>query len=205
MPNKVDIANRALSRVGVTRRLSSLVDGSLEAQEASLWYDATLEKMLRRTPWPFATVRATLAVASGITRTDWDYVYVVPDDCWFVHFPVLEGMRNPRADERPPYRIEAWVLDGQLVGKILLTDLETVELVYTSTAAIDPNTFDPDFIDALVWGMASELARSLPKDWSMSAKCEQQYELAFRRAAAAADNESQPDQDPISSFEASRS
>lgn len=202
--SEADIANQALSNIGVTKAITSLEDSSLEAQQCAIWYPQVRDKLLRRGPWPFATSRVQLAVVAGVTRDDWEYVYAAPNPCLAIHFVTLPGIRNPRPDQRIPHRVEARTDDdGKVIGKLILCDQEDAELCYTVPVE-DPEVFDEDFADALAWGLAARLARSLKKDLSLANDCLKQAEIETRTALAAAGNEGISDPEPISSFESSR-
>lgn len=201
--SEVDIANQALSNIGVTKVIAALDDQCLEAQQCAIWYPQVRDKLLRRGAWPFATSRVALAVVAGVAPTDWEYAYAAPNPCFAIHFVTLPGIRNPRADQRIPYRVEAHVDAGVVVGKLILCDEEDAELCYTVPVE-DPEVFDEDFADALAWGLSARLARALKKDLSLASDCDKKYEIEARTALAAAGNEGQDDPAPISSFESSR-
>jgi hypothetical protein len=206
----VEICNRALSRVGTTRLIESVAalgtGGTIEAEQCRVWYPSIRDLILRRYPWPFATRRVRLAEIVS-DRTDWSHVYAAPPAMLFARYVVEPSLRNPRADQRPAHRIEAAVDDaGEVIGKLILTDQVDAELVYTPRVT-NPVVFDPDFEDAYVWRLAAELALSLKvNDYaSVGRVCLNAFEAAVRQAAATAFNEEAQEQEPTSSFEASRS
>lgn len=222
----VDICNRALSTAGVTALIESLDQaGSVEAEQCRLWFARLRDELLRDRVWKFATRRAVLALVAGETRTDWTFVYALPDQCLKARFLVLPGGRSPwvvngqpwtyyqgalptvgvpSAVRTLPMEIEARVDDaGQVIGKILLCDVEEAELVYTVRAE-NPQAFDPDFEAALELLLASKLALSLKKDAAMSKSLAQDAEFACRKAGANAVNETVSDPEGASSFESSR-
>lgn len=224
--SEVDICNRALSTAGVTDLIEALDQaGSLEAEQCRLWYARLRDELLRDRVWKFATRRATLALVAGETRTDWLFVYGLPDNCLKVRHLVLPGGRSPwvingqpwtyyqgatsfsgvpTATRTLPMEIEARVDDaGAVVGKVLLCDVEDAELVYT-VRATNPQAFDPDFEAALELLLASKLARSLAKDEARAQRLEQAAEFACRKAGANAVNEAVTDPEGASTFESAR-
>lgn len=224
----VDICNRALSAIGSSKLIEALdQSGSTEAEQCSLWYARLRDEMLRERIWKFATLRAALALVAGETRTDWAFVYGLPDNCLKVRGLVLPGARSPwmlqgypfayyqgassytgvgvpASNKTVPFDIEARVDDqGEVIGKLLLCDMENAELIYT-TRVTNPQAFDPDFEAALEAYLASKLALSLAKDVVRSRELRAEYELACRKAGATSVNEETADPEGASTFEASR-
>lgn len=205
----VDIVNRALSRIKHAKRVSDLSEAaaarSVEVEQARLWYAITRDQVLRRHGWPFATVRAKLALVAGVERTDFAHAYAAPPRMLAARFIARPGERNPRHDQRPPYLVEAHVdADGEVIGKLVITDQDDAELVYTVRVE-NPQVFDPDFESAYTWLLAGELARGIAKDERLALSCTQAAEYEIRQAAAAALREGTPDPEPASAFEAARS
>jgi hypothetical protein len=221
----VDICNRALASVGSTKLIEALDQtGSTEAEQCLLWYGRLRDELLRDRVWKFATRRASLALVAGETRSDWLFVYALPANCLSARRLVLPGERSPWLVQGYPYTyyqgattvhgvspapvpfdIEARVDGvGEIIGKVLLCDVEDAELVYT-VRATNPQAFDPDFEAALEAYLGSKLALSLPKDPARSRELRTEYEAACRKAGANSVNESQGDPPGASSFEASRS
>jgi hypothetical protein len=63
----VSICNMALGYAGVTKQISSLTDGSTQAQVCNTYFDAYVRQLLAAFHWPWATRRANLTVYSGNT------------------------------------------------------------------------------------------------------------------------------------------
>jgi hypothetical protein len=186
---EVEIVNWALLRVGHTQLLQGLTDKSAAAQAASGVLAFARDVALEAYPWPFATKRVALSLLAGVERTDWEYVYQVPSDCIAPRYLVLEGVRSPMADQRSPFQVEASD-DG--ATRVLLTDLEDAELVYTMRHTIS-NAWSPGFCDALAWRLAAELALGLKKDAGLARGALVQYDMAISAAAAMVANQAQPD------------
>jgi hypothetical protein len=224
----VDICNRALASVGVTKLIESLdQSGSVEAEQCSLWYARLRDEMLRDRIWKFATRRAVLAVVAGESRSDWAFVYALPANCLKIRGLVLPGARSPwmlqgypfayyqgassytgvgvpASNKTVPYDIEARVDDqDEVIGKVLLADMEDAEIIYT-VRVTNPQAFDPDFEAALEAYLASKLALSLAKDVPRSRELRNEYELSCRKAGANSVNEETADPEGASTFEASR-
>jgi hypothetical protein len=225
----VDICNRALASVGSTKLIEALDQtGSTEAEQCLLWYERLRDEILRDRVWKFATRRATLALVAGETRTDWGFVYALPSNCLQVRGLVLPGARSPwmlqgypfayyqgatsytgvgvpASNKTVPFDIEARVdpVTDEVIGKVLLCDMESAELVYT-VRVTNPQAFDPDFEAALELYLASKLALALPKDTARSRELMNEYLVACRKAGANSVNEETADPEGASTFEASR-
>lgn len=214
--SEVEICNAALSRIGQSLLLSTdlpdvadaaAAQGTPTARQAALWYPRALEAALRRYRWPFAQARAQLAVVAGETRDGWDFVYAYPADCVKVHFVTVAGLTNPTPDQRAPTKIEARVSGGDVIGKLILCNEEDAEISYTRRVT-NVATFDGDFEDALIWRVASDLARALIKGdegRKLAEECLRWFEYAARVAIAAAAQEETDEPEPASTFERARS
>lgn len=194
----VQLCNLALLRVGVKDFIESLTEDTVQGQACNVAYALCLDTALASAPWPFATKRATLSLLTDVARTDWDYCYQVPTDCLRALFVVSASGRNPRADQRTPFEVEA---NG--TGLILLTDTEDAELVYTARVTTVPR-FSPLFADALAWLLASELVLGLAVKPELGRACLERYQLALSKAATAAANERQADAPPVPEWIAGR-
>ena len=215
--SEVQICNAALSRIGQSLLLDAAAPdiadaaaaaGTPVAEQCALWYPRARDATLRRYAWPFATLRTTLAVVAGETRSDWSFVYAYPSDALAVRFVTRPGIRNPRPSDRAPTRIEARKdpVAGDIVGKLILCDVEEAEISYTVQVE-NVAAFDSDFEDALVWRLASDLARALIKGKEgagLADEYAQWFEWACRVAGAAAQNEETDELEQPSEFERAR-
>ena len=92
---EVEIANAALSHIGISRSLTGDVDGTLDACTDSSLEKAEIDKayevarisMLAEHPWTFARKVATLSLIEDLPANSenwgeqWRYAYVYPTDC----------------------------------------------------------------------------------------------------------------------------
>lgn len=221
--SEIEICNQALARIGHTDQLDGELAVNVEdldkgtsnvaLEQCRLWYPKCRDLVLRRFPWPFATIREELAQLEAEKRSDWAYAYAVPTDSLAIREVLLPGLRNPRPDQRPPHRIEARRGDPDakgrrpVVGKVILCDQDTIEIRHT--VRVDNVTaFDPDFEAAVVQRLGAALANPVIRGdvgAQRANECLQEYEYAIRIAWAAARAEENPDQEPDGSFIASRS
>lgn len=194
MTSITEIYNQALSNLGVTRYVSDTTDQTIEAEVCNQWFEHVRDELLRMADWPFARRRVALAVVAG-GPDHWLYQYRYPSDCLFLRSLVIEGVRNPRTDQRIEFEI-----GSDASGRVIWTDLESAAAVYTKRIT-DATVFDPAFISALSWGLSSRIAMPLSVDPRLSQMAAQQFSLATQRALASAFNEgyaARPESDLIS-------
>ena len=190
MASVTDICNMALMRCGSSAAISSLTEKSQEANLCNAFYAQCRDYVLRDFPWGFAQrqvalseLAATAGEANGFPA-GWGYKYGYPTDCLMVH-AIYPGTRNPRVDQRVPYQIMS---DGAATA--IYTDQESAELVYTAKVT-DTTLFEPMFISALVFLLASEIALPLTVNPRILEQLRAGYQQAVREAAARNMNESQ--------------
>jgi len=203
MASAVDICNMALMRCGSSAVIASLTEGSQEANLCNAFYAQCRDYVLRDYPWafaqrqvPLAELAATAGEANGFPA-DWGYKYSYPSDCLMAH-EVYSGIRNPRNDQRVPYKVMS---DG--VATAIYTDLEDAELVYTAKIT-DTTLFEPGFISALAYLLASEIALPLTVQPRVLEQLLYGYQQAVSAAAAMSMNEGRFSPEPECDFLAVR-
>jgi hypothetical protein len=190
------ICNMALARIGIKTFIDDLSDTDIEeAETCNVFYADMRDACLAAFPWPFATLRAALALAGDEQERDgWAYVFKLPDGCLAPRkiWPAGTVTRNPRSDQRIPYAIEK-ATNGD--GQVLLTDEPSPILFYTSRIE-DPAKFPPLFVDALAWLLAGEMAMPLTAKPALEEAARKRYLGKIGEARAEAFNEEQEDQPP---------
>lgn len=166
MADAVDICNRALLRVGVTRFIESLDDETAEGQACNELFESSRDAVLSSSPWKFATKRSDLGVLTSVEREEWEFVYNLPTDCLVPRYIGIES-KITSATQRIPFDLES---NDAGDGQILVTDLEDAQLIYTARVTI-PTKWPALFIDALAWNLAGDLALALQKDAVKSDWC----------------------------------
>lgn len=181
------ICTVALARVGEKQPIDSLNATTSSARLCKAIYELARDAALEEFPWPFATRRALLAVLAdeatdAAARTGWAYTYSLPADCLAPRYLVtgLEGTENVDPSLQPAFEVE----DDAVEGRVLVTNQEDAELVYT-VRQDNPGKFTPLFCDALAWRIAYELALSLPVKAPLAQMCWQMYQVKVQEAAAA--------------------
>lgn len=201
MASVVESCNIALSHIRA-RSINSLNESSIEAQQCKLHYESVRDIVLRDTDWPMA--RKTVALALLVsTPLRWAYAYQYPTDALAIRMvtgdwafkdnsqgDLVTRVRYqdmiPQPEPGVPFDIEN--LDD---ARVIVTDQPQAYGVYTKKVT-NFNIFDPLFIEAFEWLLASRIAIPLIGG-DMGRKMREEalgmYSSALRSAIAAAKNE----------------
>ena len=174
MPSETDIVNRALRRVSGTR-ITSLTDGSANANIASDVYEQVFHDMLRGHAWKFATKLTKLARLSAVPTYEFDFAYALPAD-WLRTVAVHD---NDAGSSVVIYR-EAEIAD---VGT-LLASAEDIWLRYVYKVT-DINRAPEDFHTALAMALAEEFAIPVANSNTIYDKAVIAASKALRKAKSA--------------------
>ena len=181
MTSQVDIANRALDKLGA-ESIVSLTEDSENARIINRAYEIVLESMLRSHTWNCAKVRVVLSPLSDAPAFDYDYQFQLPADCLRPIFP---------SD------VTDWSVEK---GNILLTnDGDTLNLLYISTLD-DPNDMDACFIEAFASKLALECCEKVTQSASKRKLAQDMYEDSMKTARKANAFENIPAQQDYSSW-----
>lgn len=176
----IDIANAALALCGHKRQITDFSDGTPEAAMAGLMYVQARDALLSDADWSFATRRTKMTEPSTSTRTNWSYVFDLPNDFMMDRYIVVDGVRNPTASQKIPYAIE---MNDDATGHVLMTDIPEPELVYTARLE-DPMLYPPYFTDALVARLASDMVVPLDLEVQSARTLAELAEYRLRKAIA---------------------
>ena len=164
-PNVEDLVNQALNQIGWTRPIGDMYEGSAVARIALSYYGQTRDELLAAREWPFAYREVVLAAVTGETAlSPWLYEYTYPTDCLRVR-QVRPGALTGTARSNDPQPVLFRVFNEQRTSPpriAILTDQASAILVYQGQV-IDPATWTPEFIRALVGSLAKKLAFGLFK------------------------------------------
>ncbi len=196
MASETDICNLALLRIGQGSRIASLDEESEPADLCELLLPLARDDTLRAWSWPFASRRQDLALVEEEPSTDWAYSYRVPSDYLVAIRIIPTDGRNGRA--RIPFEVE-----GDNTGGLLFTDQTDAVLHYIARVE-NAGLFPPDFVDALAWRLAMDLAEPLARDQGRAEKAERNWKRALERAQANAANEVLNRPEPDSGLEDAR-
>lgn len=172
--NKIEICNIALARIGVAP-IESMGEASEAARACSQYYDFVRRGVLRKYPWTFATRRVTLAQINT-QPPDFNYAYRYPANAL-----ALRKMYNANYCGLPEANQYKIISDRE--GKVIYTDVENANIEYTADIE-DVSLFDDEFIEALGWKLAAEIAFMLTGNIDIAQTCVQAYNAYFAEAAA---------------------
>lgn len=205
MSSIVEICNMALSRIGNSDRIDALDEDSAQAEQCSLFYAPSRDFVLREFHWGFATAFVSLAEVSANPDPEYPYAYAMPTDC--LKARRIVGASIP--DEFWPCINDGWarpvvrpipfrVINGPS-SSLIATTLSPATLEYTKTIE-SSEAFDPVFVSALAWKLASQIAPALSNNAGIAQNCDAQYQIEIARASAAMLNEGVNDFTRESSF-----
>lgn len=160
MASKETIANRALQKIGVTR-ISSLTEGSKNADEVNFCFDFLKDAELRANFWTFAIQRAALAADTETPISGRAYQYSLPGN-----FLRMAPEDPSFMADRREYLIE---------GRKIITDLAAPLYIRYVRNDVPEDEFDAMFADALAMRIAMEIAEPLTQSSSKREAAEQAY------------------------------
>ncbi|MEZ2724140.1 hypothetical protein ACN99C_17715 [Pseudomonas alloputida] len=195
MTSVVTICNMALANIGHGQQIEALTEGSNEAQQCNLFYEHCRDTALQDYRWGFSTAYAALAKVADNPDPEFPYAFGIPVGCLKVWRIINQAM--PAAllhsqgcvgvPEIPPtpYRI----INGGGV-RLLAAPVLTPTIEYT-VRVTSSELFDPLFVSALSWLLASKIVGPLAKDPGIVTACLQQYRAEITNAAASDLNQSE--------------
>jgi hypothetical protein len=149
MASEVSICNRALAMLGANT-ITSLTDGSTEANVCNAVYADARDAILRAHPWSCAINRASLAQLSTDPVWGFDKAYSLPNDPYCLSVIDLQ--------ESQLYRVE---------GRTLVCNNDTATIKYVARIT-DPGVFDPTLVFALACRIAAEISYALTQNRALS-------------------------------------
>lgn len=199
MPSKTEICNLAIRRLGSTKEIQDFdTERSKEAAACRRLYPFSLSRMFRAFPWHFSIRIATLAtLATNDWSDEWGYAYAIPTSAKKV-LRIVSGNRNEAQDETIEFRVV-----GNDAQKILLTNQVNAKIEYTVEVSVI-EIYPDDFISALAWLLAADLAPSIPNRIYTSRECMELFAMSLSAAQANAARERRQPVPPKSEFERSR-
>lgn len=157
MPDETGVVNAALKLIGGTR-ITSLDDGTTNANHAVEIYADLRDDLLRAHDWNFASTRVKLAQMVMAPAFEFDHAYALPAD-WL---RTVSVHNNEAGTGTFVYRMEH-------VGdqRAIVTSADDVWLRYVFREE-DPNIWAADFVKAVELALASDLAIPVASSNSMA-------------------------------------
>lgn len=176
MASVIQIANRALTKLGAAR-IISLGDDNKQSRAVLSCFDDLRDDELRSHRWSFAMKRTSLAADAEAPAFGFTYAYTLPADFLRIdlvndEFPAVV-MDNYIGMETNEYTIEG--------NKILANIAAPLKLRYIARIE-DPNQMDVNFREALSCRIAAELAEDLTQSNQKRELAWNEYKQAVSRA-----------------------
>jgi hypothetical protein len=190
MASNTDICNIALTYLGA-RRIQSLTDQTKEAREANAIYYFERDNELRAHCWKFAIKRTQLPASPTPPTFGYQLAYQLPND--FLR-AVAVGCIAPNGAWRWLFQDSTDNADYQIEGQQIVTNVNVYPVATTPPPApvplnfrylykvTDPTLFDPCFVEALAWRMATELAETLTGSTQKKQSAQASYNDAISKA-----------------------
>lgn len=153
--DEVGIYNLALSIVGAKSSVSDVSEKSRERELCTLWYQPTIEQILRAAPWQCATAWRRLALAKERDNTE-AWVTNDPDPGWRYAYSTPPDMIRPRFISDYS-RFSLSVLNG---SHAIMTNREDAVLCYTARQ-LQVGMWDAQLKMAVVHTLAAYVAMPL--------------------------------------------
>lgn len=156
MASVTDICNAAISHCGTRSKISSIDEGSAEANACLAQFTLVRDAILRAYDWNFARMTASLAqLVTPPAR--WAYKYGIPVDC----------LRIRRLNDLPvsnmPETLFEMAADKDSTGafiSVILTNFSPLSAIYTARVE-DPVRWDQGFVDAVTYELAARICFEL--------------------------------------------
>lgn len=179
MASNVEIANRALTKIGASR-IISLNDDNKQGREVNSMFAIVRDAELRAHNWRFSIKRTAVAALSTPPAFGYSYQYQAPTDC----LKLLEvGDYYPGADltdyvgsDTSPYAYENGVILTDYAAPLKLRYIARIE---------DPSLYDSLFVEAFACKLAMELCEPLTESSSKRELALREYQLAISAALRA--------------------
>ena len=158
---KFDICNKALVLVGANT-ITSFTQNTTESKVSNQLYESTLENLLTRCRWRFASKQAQLSKNTTNPDARYESSYALPSDAQIIHTVTVGDS----------------VIKFDRYGQNLLTDTTSSDIVIADyTFQPNEDIFPPYFKQTLVFELASLFAGAIARNDQLS-------DLYYKRAIA---------------------
>lgn len=198
MASQVEIANRALTKIGEARVLSLSDDLEAARSVNSLW-DVVRDAELRARNWNFAISRTSLPALIAAPAWGFDRQFQLPSDCLRV-LQVGEYFPGPSLSDYRSSSEAMW----QIEGRKILTDMPAPLAIRYVARVEDTGQWDALFVEAFACRLAVELCERLTQSGGKKQIAWDEYKEAIRLAVRSDAIESPPEPLPDDSWMLSR-
>lgn len=176
MASQVEIANRALTKLGAAR-IISFGDDNKQARAISSMFDHVYKSEMRTHVWSFTIKRAALAALTTVPAWGYSYEYQLPSD-YLRLLQVDEIFTGVFLDDYVNTDTKEYAIEQ---GKIL-TDLGAPLKIKYCADVDDTSQWDATFVEAIAARLAYELAEDLTQSNTKKADAMTDYQRAMSAA-----------------------
>ena len=155
MASVVNICNSALNLLGAST-IAALTDDTKNARLCNQRYEPVRNRVFRSHAWNCLHKRVQLAQNSTAPVVEYDHAYALPSDC----LRVLK-IHNGTTDSIKT------ALDYKLEGRNIVTDLDTIFLIYIALDT-DPNNYDTYLRESISHQLAADLCYAITNNASLA-------------------------------------
>ena len=155
MASVVNMCNSALNLLGAST-ISALTDDTKNARLCNQRYEPVRNRVFRSHAWNCLHKRVQLAQNSTSPVVEYDHAYALPSDC----LRVLK-IHNGTTDSI------ATALDYKLEGRNIVTDLDTLFLIYIALDT-DPNNYDTYLRESISHQLAADICYAITNNATLA-------------------------------------
>ena len=155
MASVVNICNSSLNLLGAST-ISALTDDTKNARLCNQRYEPVRNRVFRSHAWNCLHKRVQLAQNSTAPVVEYDYAYALPSDCLRV-LKIHNGTTDSIAS----------ALDYKLEGRNIVTDIDTVFLIYIALDT-DPNNYDTYLRESISHQLAADLCYAITNNATLA-------------------------------------
>ena len=155
MASVVNMCNSALNLLGAST-IANLTDDTKNARLCNQRYEPVRNRVFRSHAWNCLHKRVQLAQNSTAPIVEYDHAYALPSDCLRV-LKIHNGSTDSIAS----------ALDYKLEGRNIVTDIDTVFLIYIALDT-DPNNYDTYLRESISHQLAADLCYAITNNATLA-------------------------------------
>jgi len=155
MASVVNMCNSALNLLGAST-IAALTDDTKNARLCNQRYEPIRNRVFRSHAWNCLHKRVQLAQNSTAPIVEYDHAYALPSDCLRV-LKIHNGTTDSIAS----------ALDYKLEGRNIVTDIDTVFLIYIALDT-DPNNYDTYLREAISHQLSADLCYAITNNATLA-------------------------------------
>ena len=155
MASVVNMCNSALNLLGAST-IAALTDDTKNARLCNQRYEPVRSRVFRSHAWNCLHKRLQLAQNSTAPVVEYDHAYALPSDCLRV-LKIHNGSTDSIAS----------ALDYKLEGRNIVTDIDTVFLIYIALDT-DPNNYDTYLRESISHQLSADLAYAITNNATLA-------------------------------------